>query len=110
MTGLFIVGLFSTGLLVAVMFSWLTFHGMPFARSHPECLRNIDRLERELFPEWFKNESAPPFGFEPAEVWSLQPGAKVYYLPGPLQQLEAENLRIQQALLLYGERGSRTVV
>lgn len=72
------------------------------ADRHGACLRSIARLERELFPEWFKDE--PALGFGPGEVWRVEPGAKVYYLPGPLQQLEAQNLRIQQELSLYGEK------
>lgn len=75
------------------------------ADRHGACLRSIARLERELFPEWFKDEKLDPFGwFEPGAVIQFEPGAKVYYLPGPLQQLEAQNLPIQQELLFYGEK------
>jgi hypothetical protein len=47
---------------------------LPAEPRHVRCLRNIDRLERELFPEWFEEQDDPgEVRFEPGARWQVDP-------------------------------------
>lgn len=56
------------------------------ARRYQECLRRIDRLERELFPEWFADELVNPwaspdsFDFSPGAVWLVNDHHAIQFL------------------------------
>lgn len=52
-----------------VLLAWCDNKIRDTGNRHQRCLRNTDRLERELFPEWFTSAELDDVSFAPGARW-----------------------------------------
>jgi hypothetical protein len=74
---------------------WLWYRRPAHLRRHRELLARIDRLERELFPDWFPKE--------PSWKYSLAPGA-VWHVDHPAQVMALNSLAARRRALRRGRK------
>lgn len=86
--------------VATVWFSWVIWSERRLHRkvNHRECIKNIERLERELFPEWFPKPK--PFVQIQSSPYELSRARWIVDDASDIQQLTAQqHLHRAQAMI-----------